>query len=126
MTQWTVYLKGILPADLLHSIETLDQDTADPTKKGVQVLFDLVDHQVIAATSALGMGVDIPDIRLIIHMGTPYTLLDHAQESGQAGCNGQPSVAVIIQPMGWDTPPVWMEDTPGHKLQQMQRYMDGQ
>jgi superfamily II DNA helicase RecQ len=37
---------------------------------------------VIAATSALGMGVDIPNIRSIIHIGTPRTLLDYTQESG--------------------------------------------
>ncbi|KAJ2521191.1 hypothetical protein H4217_001560 [Coemansia sp. RSA 1939] len=102
-----------------YSRETVD-------KPGVLNQFIDGQSQVIAATSALGMGVDIPDIRLVIHMGTPYTLLDHAQESGQAGCDRQPSIAVIIQPMRWDMPPVWMEDTPGHKLQQMQRYMDGQ
>lgn len=33
---------------------------------------------VIATTSALGMGVDIPNIRSIIHIGTPQTLLDYA------------------------------------------------
>jgi superfamily II DNA helicase RecQ len=33
---------------------------------------------VIVATSALGMGVDIPDIRSIIHLGRPRTLLDYA------------------------------------------------
>jgi superfamily II DNA helicase RecQ len=43
---------------------------------------------VIAATSALGMGVDIPNICSIIHIGTPRTLLDYAQESGQAGRDG--------------------------------------
>jgi superfamily II DNA helicase RecQ len=32
---------------------------------------------VIAATSVLGMGVDIPNIRSIIHIGTPCTLLDY-------------------------------------------------
>lgn len=33
---------------------------------------------VIAATSMLGMGVDIPNIRSIIHIGTPRMLLDYA------------------------------------------------
>lgn len=34
------------------------------------------DSTVLCATSALGMGVDIPNIRVIIHLGTPRTLLD--------------------------------------------------
>lgn len=64
---------------------------------------------VIAATSILGMGVDIPNIRSIIHIGTPWMLLDYAQESGQAGRDGQCSKAIIIQPAGWDAPAPWME-----------------
>jgi hypothetical protein len=38
------------------------------------------------------MGMDIPDIRVIFHIGVPWTLLDYAPESGQA------SEAIIIQP----------------------------
>ncbi|KAH1990078.1 hypothetical protein KXV33_008363 [Aspergillus fumigatus] len=64
---------------------------------------------VIAATSMLGMGVDIPNIRSIIHIGTPRMLLDYAQESSQAGRDGQRSKAIIIQPAGWDAPAPWME-----------------
>ncbi|KAL4777905.1 P-loop containing nucleoside triphosphate hydrolase protein [Aspergillus varians] len=53
---------------------------------------------VIIATSTLGIGLDIPDIWCIMHMGRPRTLLDYGQESGRAGQDGLASKAVIIQP----------------------------
>jgi RecQ family ATP-dependent DNA helicase len=53
-------------------------------------------ERVMVATSALGMGVDIPDIRCIIHIDWPRTMLDYAQESGRAGRDGLRSEAVII------------------------------
>jgi superfamily II DNA or RNA helicase len=52
--------------------------------------------RVIVATSALGMGVDIPDIRCIVHIDWPFTVLDYAQESGRAGRDRLRSEAVMI------------------------------
>jgi Lhr-like helicase len=78
---------------------------------------------VIAATSALGMGVDIPNICSIIHIGTPRTLLDYAQESGRAGWDGQRSEVVIIQPAGWDAPAPWMEGVSVDDQEQVAEYM---
>jgi superfamily II DNA helicase RecQ len=53
-------------------------------------------QRVVVATSALGIGVDIADIRCIIRIHWPRTILDYAQESGRAGEMGCGSEAVII------------------------------
>jgi superfamily II DNA helicase RecQ len=53
-------------------------------------------QRIIVATSALGMGVDVPDIRCIIHIDWPFSLLDYAQESGRAGRDRSPSEAIMI------------------------------
>ena len=52
--------------------------------------------RVIAATNALGLGVDLPDIRVVIHAGQPRKLRDYAQESGRAGRDGKSSEAIIV------------------------------
>jgi superfamily II DNA helicase RecQ len=53
-------------------------------------------QRVIVATSALGMGVDILDVRCIIHIDWPFTILDYAQESGRAGWDGLRSEAILF------------------------------
>ena len=49
---------------------------------------DTNQHQVIMTTSIFGIGVDIPNIRVIVHADRRRTLLDYAQESGRAGRDG--------------------------------------
>ena len=87
--------------------------------------------QVITATSALGIGVDISDIRCIIYIGMPRTLLDYAQESGRAGHNRQASKTIIIQPGGQiegdEAVEDYMEMVPGVEYRRyvLDRYLDG-
>lgn len=52
--------------------------------------------RVMIATSALRMGVNFPDVKYIVHNGPARTLVDHIQEAGQAGRNGDKAYNVTI------------------------------
>lgn len=52
--------------------------------------------RVVVATSALSMGVNFPDVKYIIHMGPARTTVDHIQEVGRAGRNGEASHNIVI------------------------------
>jgi superfamily II DNA helicase RecQ len=54
------------------------------------------DGGFIVATSALGTGVDYPDIVYVLHVGVPYGMIDFAQESGRAGRGGEAVDSVIV------------------------------
>lgn len=52
--------------------------------------------RVVFATVAMGMGVDIPAIRNIIHIGPPRTVREYMQETGRAGRDGSLSRVVLF------------------------------
>ena len=80
----TDYLECLMPKQMTNK-EVILQSLADPQGK-VRVVF---------ATMALGMGVDFHGLTRIIHYGAPRSLEDYFQESGRAGCGGEPSMSTM-------------------------------
>lgn len=56
--------------------------------------------RLIIATTAFGMGIDCPDIRRIIHWGTPATLEEYVQETRRSGRDGEPATATFYLGVG--------------------------
>lgn len=54
-------------------------------------------ERVFTATNALGLGVDAPTIRVVIHVGIREDLSQYAQESGRAGRDGLASEAIVMR-----------------------------
>ena len=66
------------------------------TKKHVQESFINGGLRVIAATNAFGMGIDKPDVRLVIHADIPGSLENYLQEAGRAGRDQQTARCVLL------------------------------
>jgi len=65
-------------------------------RERAQRSFETRRTRILVATNAFGMGIDLPDIRLIVHFQTPGSIEAYYQEAGRAGRDGDPSHCVLF------------------------------
>ena len=70
------------------------------TRKTVQQRFIAGELRVIVATNAFGMGIDKPDVRLVIHADVPGSLENYLQEAGRAGRDQATARCVLLYTPG--------------------------
>ena len=92
LTKETAHLLQLsnIPADYYHA--GLDQKTRNAKQEA------WIDNKtrVIVCTNAFGMGIDKPDVRVVVHLDIPDNLENYYQEAGRAGRDGLRSFAVLL------------------------------
>jgi ATP-dependent DNA helicase RecQ len=82
--------------DCGHDVVSYHAGYAPDKKRELQRAFIGGRHRAIAATNALGMGIDKPDIRFIVHVDVPGSITAYYQEVGRAGRDGLPARGILL------------------------------
>ena len=75
-----------------------------PERRKKELLFDFLQgtRKIMIATSAFSMGIDVPDIELVVHFNAPINMTDYIQQIGRAGRDGRKAHCVLFYDQNGD------------------------
>ena len=86
------YLSEMFPHEIVKCHAYMEPDKREQH----ELRFIRGDKRIMVATTAFGMGVDVSDIRLVLHFNLPLNVIDYYQQIGRAGRDGNPAHAVLL------------------------------
>lgn len=93
--KWFEYLK----INAVHYNSGIDTKTKKDIERGLMNN----EYKCVVSTNALGMGIDKPDIRFVVHTQIPVSPIHYYQEIGRAGRDGKPSYIILFYNQNEDT-----------------------
>lgn len=88
----TNYLSNQFPGQVVKCHAYMDADKREKN----EMKFISGKKRIMVATTAFGMGVDVSDIRLVVHFNLPLSVIDYYQQIGRAGRDGEKSRCVLL------------------------------
>lgn len=77
-------------------VDEYHADLKKDVRDSVQNNFTRGRLNLIVATSAFGMGIDVPNVRAVVHLGLPSTIEDYYQQAGRAGRDKNPALCCLF------------------------------
>lgn len=98
------YLQGLLSQHWSSQIPFYFGQMSADARSAIQDRFSGIrandEIDVVIATSAFGMGIDVPNVRLVVHWNIPGTIEDYYQQIGRAGRDNKVSRAILLYETG--------------------------
>jgi len=87
------YLSDLYPNEV---VKCHSQIKPDKLKHQMEMDFLTGRKKIMVATTAFGMGIDVPDVELILHFNAPISMTDYIQQIGRAGRDGRKAHCVLF------------------------------